>query len=208
MSVNTIDVELPFIGFYISRLSVSDDVFEDEETGEYNNDVWDRFDNEKYELAVCKAYVTSLTDMLPAIDNLDKIVTYAEMTHPQYYNYESDRLFASVSVDYLKALFEKYKNTETYRNLVKEATTSTLGYMPFHNYEDYMSAEWVFNVELPKTGGVSRDLNACRRRLLILASLIENSKYGVGYEDVLICDTLRQVDPYEYIKDDKVLVLV
>ena len=143
-----IEVNIPFQGFYNSRISnwldfIGENIIEDETD-------WETIHEEISKL-YCKWLEEILNNYLKEI-NLSIKIRYTILLSPKYYNYETDRIFADIPKDNLIAIKEyiftenrlHYKFIQTCKNWF----TSKDGYMSFYNpdYETWGDIEkWDHN---------------------------------------------------------------
>lgn len=75
-------------------------------------------------------------------------LTYKDKTSPREYNFETDRIFADISLDEVKRLFNEVDKT-TLRSLIRERFTSYDGFISFYdnNLDDWPEnlADWDCN---------------------------------------------------------------
>lgn len=146
-----IEVELPFGGFYESvHDSKIDDAFvmhytydydtgDDREMTEAETDAvymaLDTKDWRAIQIEYCEQYIYDLA----SDTGLD--FQYADMTSPQFYNYGTDRLFATLPAEQLAKVRAEVESYPEYAEEIRERFTSRDGF--WSNYDaDYTSEEW------------------------------------------------------------------
>lgn len=139
-----IEVEIPFSGFYESihdsqidgalEQCFSDDygdISEVDADAIYMADV----DWKAIQAEYCNEYVIALA----GITGLD--FEYTEFTSPKYYNFSTDRLFATLPASQLNKLVREVKKYDNYADAIKERFTSYDGFMSFYS-NDINHADW------------------------------------------------------------------
>ncbi|MGX9389610.1 hypothetical protein ACWX0O_01670 [Nitrobacteraceae bacterium UC4449_H16] len=158
-----ISVNIPFPGFYESHYSAEIDDVAEREAEYFANERQDedsiapelRLTAEEYGEILFNvtdysaAYLTLSRDYCEAFDRLASEelgfkldLKYEEMTSPKFYNFETDRIFASISLATLGALFTM-SATDDHARLkacIKERFTSRSGFISFY---DTSFEEWV-----------------------------------------------------------------
>lgn len=139
---NRIEIELPFWGFYESthdsliddgvRLHFQDD--SGEVSDEVDDAIWSALDNEDWKLIqreYCEQFVYALSQELSVPSKYSVDLKFSDLTSPRHYNFESDRLFATIPADQLakiRAEVEEYDDGERWRQHVKDVFTSYDGF--------------------------------------------------------------------------------
>lgn len=139
-----VDIELPFSGFYESWHSNRiDDALEggfnyDHVTGEEVEvpDIWGAdFDNKAIEMEYCEAYVNAFADKF----ELD--LGFEQLESPKYYNYSTDRIFASIPLRQINKIRKEVEKNKKWPQYIKENFSSYDGFSS--NYEnDSTHEEW------------------------------------------------------------------
>lgn len=129
------ETEVPFSGFYNTLHDSECDhvlksMFSDSATGcyEYESLVDKAFDLVNWrevQNGYSKAYVEAFSEKFGVI------LRYKEMISPQYYNFETDRLFAAIPQSEVERLF-KETDTRLLREAIRERFTSRDGFISFY----------------------------------------------------------------------------
>lgn len=139
---NRIEIELPFWGFYesIHNSLIDDGVeihFQDDNgdvPDEMSDAIWSALDNEDWKLIqreYCEHFIYAMSQELSVPSKYSVDLEFSDMTSPRYYNFETDRLFATIPADQLamiRAEVEGYDKGERWRQHVKDVFTSYDGF--------------------------------------------------------------------------------
>lgn len=158
-----ISINIPFAGFYESLYSGEIDSVAEREAEYFANERQDEdgvpkelrlterefadilFDATDYNAAyqqIAKLYVEGFNEVASEELGIELGLVYEEMTSPKYYNFETDRLFANVSMETLQALFDMSASDNHLRLIlcIKERHTS---YDGFHSHYTNRVSEWL-----------------------------------------------------------------
>ena len=157
------EVCLPFAGFYYSLWSDEFDNIEEREVewmiearedlpeGIEASDLADLFyrhaDYGAMHTAFAPEYVSALSEFLTDKVGFDVPLTFTIMTSPKYYNFETDRIFATTDLDTILALYE-WVGEEALRKKAAKMFTSCDGFHSFYSpdIEDWGAVdEWDHN---------------------------------------------------------------
>jgi hypothetical protein len=192
-------IKLPFSGFYGSRIGGELDYTEEQEVERYaerqaEDGVPKELRLDEGEIAelfmqhsaystgfehVAKAYADAFRWCLKDRLDFDPRFAFEKMTSPQYYNFETDRLFAYVPRSTLRRLFalSKADKHETLRRIVTERCTSRDGFISWYSND---LGEWL---RKPVTDW---DHNELELLLLAVIELTGNSeRFEYEVEDML-----------------------
>jgi hypothetical protein len=147
-------IQIPFAGFYESIPSAQiDDVvnqaFDYEGTGcpDIPEEFWHHWGkgNKAVEIAYCKLYVQKFVQYLKdntTFEDFELNLEFEELTSPKYYNFETDRIFCTISFEDIKKLYD-HVNTPALRTMVRERHSSRSGFISFYeaDYDD-PNSEW------------------------------------------------------------------
>jgi hypothetical protein len=138
----TLSAQIPFSGFYETAHSDAidraiKDCFYNEETGEDLPIPHDFYFSFKHYLTInneySRLYVSEWIDYFNDATGLDiKPVTFEEMTSPKEYNFETDRLFATLTLKAIKQI-RAYVDDDTLAETIRERCTSYDGFISFYS---------------------------------------------------------------------------
>lgn len=144
------ETRLPFPGFYESLYSLEFDSIEDNEVeyimnGEYEFDVPECVTSEDmHELfykhadysgmyqEIAKQYPYTFSDFLAEKTGMLVPLEFTIMTSPREYNFETDRVFATIKLEDVLALYE-FVGEERLRKEAKDMFTSRSGFISFYS---------------------------------------------------------------------------
>lgn len=124
---NTIVIEVPFSGFYHSIHDMHIDNWVDfmlegdeaEYLGISNDELSDKLymmDYSKIRKAICEHYINAYNSIFQDNFNINLDLKFSEMTSPQFYNFETDRLYCTIEksvFDQVVALLDESNIQET-----------------------------------------------------------------------------------------------
>lgn len=197
--MSRIKIELPFSGFYES---LHDDALDQALESNYWNDQGEipevvadalymaSVDWGQIQTEYCRRYTEVLADEL----ELD--LKFDEMTSPKYYNFSTDRLFATIPAGQLKKIRQAVEKHEGWPGCIKDNFTSYDGFSS--NYSnDATDPEWTAPI-----------LDECQYRVMInfwIREILERDPYELeislieeinAYELDTIQDAAGVVDAY------------
>lgn len=133
------EIQLPFFcGFYESPLLNSDTIYyvtESEEDMDYYKELFDDetltaddlgIDFDNYTKACCEAFCMEFYHSSP---NIIKSLEFVKMTSPNYYNFETDKVYAKVVLE------------DDWRNQVKEFMESNKEWLTKRIYQEWSSRD-------------------------------------------------------------------
>lgn len=140
---NTIEIEVPFSGFYGSIHDMYIDNWVDfmlegdeaEYLGMTNDELSDKLysmDYSKIREAMCKHYIQAYNAIFYDNFNIELDLKFSEMTSPKFYNFETDRLYCTIDknvFDQVVSLLAESSVQETLSNKYK----SSSGYIVFES---------------------------------------------------------------------------
>ena len=153
-----IETRVPFCGFYYSFYeSRIDDNLKDRIHHYCDN--WDFSDFgkmgeifDKYATfddcrnAIAQEHCTAYFDFYKQEFGIDLKAEYVEFTSPKYYNFETDKLYARVSLNALKELWHWHRQNDfiQLKEYIKERFTSRDGFISFisNDFQDWMDSDW------------------------------------------------------------------
>lgn len=210
--MKTIETRVPFSGFYHSFYeSRIDDNLKDRIHHYCDN--WDFHDFgilreifHKYATfddcrnAIAQEHCTAFFDIYKDEFGIDLKAEYVEFTSPKYYNFETDKLYARVSLNALKELWNWHKQNDfvLLGQYIKERFTSRDGFISFitNDLQDWIESDWEsFHQDQIMALIVARDTNR---------DCYDNSINGMA-EDALLynCDGLFECTlDFEEIKQE------
>lgn len=151
-------IVIPFHGFYESiHSSMIDDAitsyYDPEGTGEPStmpDDFWIKF-NGYHDICqdYAKQYVEHFQDKFNELTGLSIKLTFADLKSPREYNFETDRIFATISPQDAQSLFD-FVNQGALSDVIKENFTSYDGFISFYSNDvlEWLAkpfAEWDHN---------------------------------------------------------------
>lgn len=145
-----IEIQLPFFdGFYESVYYNSDSIYDEFYNNEreyketYGDDITDddldvRFD--EYQKDVCEAFTECFSNLAPSFVTS---VEFSEMTSPRYYNFETDKVYANITLsdDWREQVLTFMKeNKDWLKKRIYDEWTSRDGFMSFmdNNYDEWL----------------------------------------------------------------------
>lgn len=147
-------VQIPFSGFYgTSHDAMFEDWLEreqellsqdhgasDDQLAELSNKFYDGINWQALRTDYAKDYCDSLAHLIPQenADGFAPKIDFLEMTSPREYNFETDCIYADISVNDLKVMLHTIPK-EDWCVFVKEKCTSRSGFISFHspNFDDW-----------------------------------------------------------------------
>jgi hypothetical protein len=192
-------INLPFPGFYDSLYSNEIDHHQEQEAEwmaeregengvppelrvpaeEFAELLQDHFDYRACCTAIAKAYVDAFSNEFFEATKIDLAAKFEEMTSPKFYNFETDRVFATVSDEVVAQMFARVTR-ESLRAVIEERHTSRSG---FHSFYDNDIYAWL---EKPITEWDHNEL--CTLLLAVLRDAkVSDFDWSVYYA-VLDCD--------------------
>jgi hypothetical protein len=139
--LDMLEVRLPFTGYYetinndalsqIAEMELGVDENEgmtDEQEKEYDNIDWS---------VMRREYAEEYTKVMA--DELGINIVYGDMESPREYNFETDKIFAHISILTLKEMYEEVKDTKEFKELVLSKFTNRDGFKSNYsnNIEDW-----------------------------------------------------------------------
>jgi hypothetical protein len=180
-----IEIELPFMGFYAS---IHNDLIDQAVESHFQNDQGempedlDIYNADIDWQAIQKEYAQDLVEVMAK--DLDLDLKYSAMTSPEYYNFETDRLFCTIplkQINKIRQEVEAYPKNEWCR-VIKERFTSYDGFWS-HYSNDCKHEEWTRS-----------ELDPCQYRVMIETWLEHNQIDWRDYylEDVYSLSTIDE----------------
>lgn len=161
------EINIPFPGFYYSRLAdVLDSAAESEAENRrekesstyyeeyepieelrlgdfYSEKLWEYVDYSAAHKDIAEDYADLFNVKAEEYLGFPLNLTFAAMTSPRYYNFETDRLFCNVSDETMRQLFAYSRDKDehaTFKRLIEERHTSRSG---FHSFYSNDLADWL-----------------------------------------------------------------
>lgn len=133
---NDVRVQVPFIGTYEMLDRLIDIEIEREEEYRESEHEEETDCNATFEMAAfLKDYVKNIAYAIGSAT-----LKFREMTSPKYYNFETDKVWASIDKNELWEMYQRVCDTDYYSANVDEVTTYRDGYIPYYrSYEFYFS---------------------------------------------------------------------
>lgn len=179
-----IEVEIPFSGFYES---IHDSLIDDAINSYFSDDHGDVSDVDQEAIfmadvdwsAIQIEYSKRYIELLAGITELD--FQFSGLTSPEYYNFSTDRIFATLPVGQLNKLVKEVKTYDNYASTIKDNFTSYDGFSS--NYSnDITNSDWT-----------AKQLDACQYQILISLWL----KYNTD-TNYLVDEILQEINVYEF----------
>jgi hypothetical protein len=150
--IETVDIEIPFSGFYESFhdsqiKGVLEQELEDIESGEIDiddSDILDIFEKAIAEnilnyRAIFNWYAKQYTEAFSEENNLG--LEFIELTSPKFYNFESDRIFAKISLSRINEIREECEQSPNWSEFIAEKCESRSGFMSLFS-TDLADPKW------------------------------------------------------------------
>lgn len=132
MTKNTLEARIPFDGFYHGY---SNYLLEDaEERLNEGQDTELSYDWQKACNAIAEAYTEAFEDLLSEWTQKPIKLKLIKLTSPQYYNFDTDKIYASISEDDLKYLYSVI-DLAVLSDTFKDLFTSRSGFISFYANE-------------------------------------------------------------------------
>lgn len=143
---NKKSIVIPFQGFYNSWYSDAIDR-EQEQWAEYeaenlgrddisesdlNDILWHCADYSAAYQRVARDYVDAFREYVNAESGFGLRLEFETMTSPEYYNFETDRIFCFIDSDDIARMYEEVKETPQFASLIKERHSSRDGFISFY----------------------------------------------------------------------------
>ena len=147
-ALNKIEIQLPFSGFYESIHDMYIDNFIEYEmqyieselnyTSEQIEVIKDRFymmDYSAIRKAICEHYINAFNAVFYDEHNIHLDLEYSHLISPQFYNFETDRLYAFIDETVFTDV-EKLVNKKDFKERLKEKYKQRDGFIPFQSTLD------------------------------------------------------------------------
>ena len=144
-TLNKIEIQLPFSGFYHSMHDYYIDNFIEYEveylenelgyTSEQIDIIKDRFymiDYSPIRKAICEHYIKAFNAVFYDEYNIHLDLEYSNLTSPQFYNFETDRLYAYIDESIYNEVVTLV-NSQDFKTLLKEKYKQRDGFTPFQS---------------------------------------------------------------------------
>ena len=149
-----------FMGFYDTILSPRDFIIQEELETDIENrldftvksqerledaldkvDIWEYFDNERYEQDLAIYFVEGLNDLIYSENTILKDISfeYESLAKPKFYNFENDKINGYVNLPLDMVIEYMNNNAEEFEQYLKNNYSSRDGFMSFvpTNLEDF-----------------------------------------------------------------------
>ena len=146
--LNKIEIQLPFSGFYHSMHDYYIDNFIEHEveylenelnyTSEQIDIITDRFymmDYSPIRKAICEHYINAFNAVFYDEYDTHLNLEYSQLISPQFYNFETDRLYAFIDESIYNEVAELI-NKQGFKDVIKEKYKARDGFMPFQSTLD------------------------------------------------------------------------
>lgn len=144
-------IQIPFDGFYESVSdhlidNVVDMAFDYEGTGmpDIPDDFWIKWNSKGVCVAYANLYVSMFNVWINEELGVDITLSFGKIVSPQFYNFETDRIFCTISEDDVEKLFAvtAYKDLE---EVALERHSQRSGFVSFYS-PDLKKAPWIYDV--------------------------------------------------------------
>ena len=205
---NMTKIEIPFNGFYESLHDAEieralEDIFDVMETGEpienYSDLVWEISERSYKEFR--EAYSKLYMDLFCAEFMADYETGNYVITSPREYNFETDRLFLTVSNDFIKKVIEEVDRDTLNRFIIDRCTS----YDGFSSYYSNDIDQWIDILEF------QRDPDLPEFNLILCTWLEDHKEYDPEYWNCWITEDIKeplQNEVYEIIERNDPGVLI
>lgn len=131
-------ITLPFVGFYGSILSDAlDNIVENyDEYAEHTSQTWSAI----YE-QVAKSYADRYNELFLEETGINLEVEFVALWSPQFYNFETDRIYVTADEDSLEKVITKIGISEV-RKKLREQYKPHSGFSPFLSTLEAIEKEW------------------------------------------------------------------
>lgn len=147
-TLNKIEIQLPFSGFYHSihdmyidnHMEYEIEYLESElgYTDEQLDVIKDRFYDMDYapiRKAICEHYIHAYNAVFYDEYNIHLDLEYSQLTSPRFYNFETDRLYALIDESIYNDVTALI-NSEDFKTMLKDKFKPQSGFMPFQSTLD------------------------------------------------------------------------
>lgn len=102
----------------------------------YGETLWEHIDYKAAYADIARDYASAFNRQLSDALGFELGLEFVTMTSPRFYNFETDRLFCSISDETARKLFANSKEQDghaTFRRLIEERHTSRSGFISFYS---------------------------------------------------------------------------
>ena len=144
-TLNKIEIQLPFSGFYHSMHDMYIDNFIEYEmeyleaelgyTDEQLSTISDRFymmDYAPIRKAICEQYISSFNAMFYDEHNVHLNLEYSKLISPRFYNFETDRLYAFIDESIYNEVVTLI-NKKDFKEMIEDRYSKRDGFTPFQS---------------------------------------------------------------------------
>ena len=133
-------IALPFVGFYGSIISDQLDLIANMESEELEEEYVEP-DWSKIGESVAKSYADRYNELFLEETGINLEIEFVELWSPQFYNFETDRIYVTVDVDSLEKVITKIDISEIRKSL-REQYKPQSGFSPFLSTLEAIEKEW------------------------------------------------------------------
>lgn len=154
-AVETIEVEIPFMGFYESIHDANLTQAVEQQVADDNGDISDEDAEKLADLDIPwrklqAEYAKYFVEVLAS--ELGVTLEYVTMQSPQYYNFSTDRIFANMPVEEWEKIRAEVEAWDVWPTTIRKRFTSYDGFMSFFS-NDYQDEDWTRkDLEVAQTG--------------------------------------------------------
>lgn len=134
---NTINIELPFSGFYESlHSSEIDDVIEMEiDEGYIDENKYNETDIDytKIKNAMAELYVKTYNELFLDQYKINLNLQFSEIKSPRFYNFETDKLIASIETSVFENVIKNHLDKDKFIEVLNDKYSVRSGWTPFNS---------------------------------------------------------------------------
>ena len=134
------EIALPFVGFYGSLISDSlehiDMLEQEDEEHSYHEPNWSAIYKQ-----VAKNYADRYNELFLEETGINLSVEFVKLWSPQFYNFETDRIYVTADADSLEKVITKIGISEIRKNL-REQYKPQSGFSPFFSTLEVIEKDW------------------------------------------------------------------
>lgn len=136
--MTTKQIALPFVGFYGSVISDAlDNIVENyDEYADHTSRTWSAIYKQ-----VAKNYADRYNELFLEETGIDLKIEFVELWSPQFYNFETDRIYVNVDINALKQVIQQLNLWEI-REELREQYKPTSGFSPFPSTLEAIEKGW------------------------------------------------------------------
>ena len=134
------EIALPFVGFYGSIISDQLDLIANMESEELEEEYVEPNWSEVHK-AVAKSYADCYNELFLEETGINLEIEFVALWSPQFYNFETDRIYVTADVDSLEKVITKIGIAEV-RKKLREQYKPHSGFSPFLSTLEAIEKDW------------------------------------------------------------------